>query len=519
MRGVSGTGIMLCVAAGALCLGSAAGLEAADAAGGPAPPSVLKVVTAGATSDGTYVGSDATPAVSVEATEAGGTVTLYSDASCSVAISAPANVPGGDSPYMVHVETDAGLAAGLHHIHASHTKSQQTSECSAGTAYRVIQPMTATYRVTFTGAFTTDALAAGVGVPGGAHFTTLIGSVHNQGVSFWERGGTASAGTESMAETGGTGTLRSEVVAAGQDSADVIQQSFSGGGTAKTDFEITVSGEHASVTLASMLAPSPDWFVGVSGLPLLGADGHWAHQVKADLFPYDAGTENGERFSLNNDATTPQETITSLRDTGLFYGDPVATLQFERVALVSNLAQESGQGTLFFGHNPDAASQGFRTGPNPSGYTLNSVVASFGAKAGSPGDIRVRIAADDGGSPGEIVGVLNGNNPDAAGLYAFVPDGVILASDSSHPGIVLPVQVVVPDGGISLNADTDYHVVFDVAEPVPGNAYRLAFTGSDAEDAGSAPGWSIADVLRGHIHDTSRDNSWKISIQGETAPP
>ena len=493
MRVVSGAGIMLCIVAGALC---SAGLDVANAEGGPAPPSILKVVTAGALSDGTYVGSDTTPAVSTEVTEGGGTVTLYSDAACSVAISVPAGVPDGEGPYVIRVDTDADLAAGLHHIHASHTKLQQTSECSAGTAYRVVQPMTATYRVEFAGAFTTDALAAGVGVPGGAHFTTLIGSVHNQGVVFWERGGTASAGTEVMAETGGIGTLRSEVAAAGRDSTSVIQQTLPGGGTATADFTIEVSGEHASVTLASMLAPSPDWFVGVSGLPLLGSDGHWVHQAKVDLFPYDAGTENGERFSLNNDATTPQGVITSLRDTGFFYGDPVATLQFERVSLVSNLGQERGQGALFFGHNPDMASQGFRTGPNPGGYTLDSVIAAFGDKAGSPGDMRVRIAVDDGGSPGETAGMLNGINPDTAGLYTFASDD-----------------------GILLSADTDYHVVFDVAEPVPGNAYRLAFTGSDAEDAGSAPGWSVANMLTGHVHHTSSDNSWSISIQGEAASP
>ena len=494
MRGMSRVGVMLCMAAGTLCLGSA-GLETANAEEGPAPPSILKIATAGALSDGTYVGSDTTPAVSVETAEAGGTVTLYSDAVCSVAISKPVNVPDGDGPYVIRVDTDSDLAAGLHHIHASHSKSQQTSECSAGKAYRAVHSMTATYRVEFTGAFTADALAAGVGVPGGAHFTTLIGSVHNQGVVFWERGGTASAGTEVMAETGGTSALRSEVVAAGQDSASIIQQTLPGGGTATADFEIDASGEHASVTLASMLAPSPDWFVGVSGLPLLGADGHWLHQARVDLFPYDAGTENGERFSLNNDATIPQGTITSLRDTGFFYGDPVATLQLERISLVSNLAQESSQ-RAFFGHNPDAASQGFRTGPNPGGYTLDSVIAAFGDKAGSPGDIRVRIAADDGGSPGEIAGVLNGTNPDTAGLYIYASDD-----------------------GIVLSADTDYHVVFDVAEPIPGNAYRLAFTGSDAEDAGSASGWSIADMSSGRMHDTNKDDSWSISIQGEAASP
>ena len=495
-----GNRLILCMAAAVLAAiwaAPAAGLEADDAAGNVAPPSALEVVTAGTLADATYVGSDTTPTVSVTVAEPGGTVTLYSDRVCSEPISSPVDVAGAGSPYVVDVEVGTDLAVGLHTIHARHTVSQQTSECSSEKAdYRVIPPMAATYRVTFTGAFTTGALAPGVGVPGGAHFTTLIGAVHNNGVVFWERGGVASEGTEIMAETGRTGELRSEVVASGPDASEIIRQPLVSGGTPVAGFDIMVSGGHASVTLASMVAPSPDWFVGVSGLPLLGADGAWIHHGSVELFPYDAGTEDGGEFSLNNGATVPHQTITSLRDTGKFSDKPIAILQFERVALASNLAQESGPGALFLGHNPDVAAQGFHTGPNPGGYVLHSVTASFGDKAGSPGDLRVRIHADDAGSPGMPVGMLSGGNPDAAGLYTFAADG-----------------------GIRLDAGTGYYVAFDVADPVPGSAYRLLFTGSDAEDSGAAPGWSIADTLLGHVHDANRDNSWKISIQGEAAAP
>ena len=491
---------MLCMTAAVLAAMWAApaeGLEVEDATGGIAPPSALEVVTAGALADATYVGSDTTPMISVTVAEPGGTVTLYSDHMCSDPISSPVDVVDASSPYVVDVEVGTDLAVGLHTIHARHTVLQQTSECSPEKAmYRVIPPMVATYHVTFVGAFTTDALAQGVGVPGGAHFTTLIGAVHNSGVIFWERGGMASEGTEIMAETGRTSALRSEVVASGPDASEAIRQPLVSGGTPVTGFDIMVSGEHASVTLASMIAPSPDWFVGVSGLPLLGADGAWMHHGSVELFPYDAGTEDGGEFSLNNGATVPHQTITSLRDTGKFSDEPIAILQFERVALASNLAQESGPGALFLGHNPDVAAQGFRTGPNPGGYALHSVTASFGDKTGSPGDLRVRIYTDDAGSPGMPVGVLNGSNPDTAGLYTFTAEG-----------------------GVRLDADTEYYVAFDVADPLPGSAYRLLFTGSDAEDSGAAPGWSIADTLLGHVHDTNRDNSWKISIQGEAAAP
>lgn len=473
----------------------AAALEASNDTGHLLPPSDLKVATSGALVNTTYVGSDTTPIVSMTVAETGGTVTLYLDPACSEPISAPTRVTDTGDPPMSDVEVVTELAVGLHHIHALHIRSSQSSECSPeGVAYRVVPPMTASYRVTFVGAFTTDALAPGVDVPNGAHFTTLIGGVHNTGVSFWERGSPASAGTELMAETGRTGTKRLEVAQAHPNASEIIEESLPIGSTPTASFEIMLSGEHASVTLASMVAPTPDWFVGVSGLPMLKPDGSWAHHDKVELFPYDAGTENGYDFSLNNDDTIPPDTITSLRNAGKFAGDPIAVLKFERVALASNLGQESGLGAIFVGHNPNAASQGFRTGPNLDGYMLHSVTAAFGDKAGSPGDIQVSITSDDNGSPGDAVGILHGDNPDGAGLYTFA------AAE-----------------GIPLDADTTYYVTFEVADPLPGSAYRLVFTGSDMEDSGTAPGWSIADTLLGHVHYTYQDNSWKISVQGEAA--
>ena len=77
-----------------------------------------------------------------------------------------------------------------------------------------------------------------------------------------------------------------------------------------------------------MIAPSPDWFVGVSGLSLLDASGNWlpSHEVK--LYPWDAGTENGDEFSLSNPATSPQGVITSIGGAGKFSTESIATLTF-----------------------------------------------------------------------------------------------------------------------------------------------------------------------------------------------
>jgi hypothetical protein len=83
------------------------------------------------------------------------------------------------------------------------------------------------------------------------------------------------------------------------------------------------------LTLVSMIGPSPDWFVGVSRLSLLSG-GQWRTQHSVNLYPYDAGTENGEEFSLSNPATSPQGTISSIRGMGKFSNEPMATLSFVR---------------------------------------------------------------------------------------------------------------------------------------------------------------------------------------------
>ena len=194
----------------------------------------------------------------------------------------------------------------------------------------------ATYRVTFEGKFTASALAGGVSVPSGGHFTTLIGAVHNGSVTFWSNGAMASAGVEGVAELGNTGTFKSEIKA-NMNAVAVIEKSLPSGGTPTATVDFTVTTAHPLVTLLTMIAPSPDWFVGVSGLSLLDAQGDWLASHTVDLFPYDAGTEEGTEFSLSNAATSPQGTITSIKGTGKFSNEPIATLTFTRQSVAPEI--------------------------------------------------------------------------------------------------------------------------------------------------------------------------------------
>ena len=59
---------------------------------------------------------------------------------------------------------------------------------------------------------------------------------------------------------------------------------------------------------ASLVAPSPDWFVGLSEFSLLDERSRWIDDTGDMNLPvWDAGTETGNRFSLAGTATDPPE--------------------------------------------------------------------------------------------------------------------------------------------------------------------------------------------------------------------
>lgn len=145
------------------------------------------------------------------------------------------------------------------------------------------------------------------------HFSPLIGATHSGAVSFWEPGGIASPGIERMAETGGIGPLRNEVNdSIAQGTAALL---LTGGGIAVSPDQVGMTFDIAQdfplVTLVTMIAPSPDWFVGVHGLALRD-DAGWVPVVEVDLWAYDAGTDSGVDYTSPNQDTNPQEPIRNI---------------------------------------------------------------------------------------------------------------------------------------------------------------------------------------------------------------
>lgn len=186
-------------------------------------------------------------------------------------------------------------------------------------------PPTARYEVTFESTWRAETHPTDF--PSDAHYSGLVGGTHGPGVSFWRDGDLASEGIRLMAERGRKSPLTDEVQAAINGgtaefilSGDALATSP---GTVRMEFDISQS--FPLVTLVTMVAPSPDWFVGVSGLALFES-GAWVSERTVALLPYDAGTDSGSTYRSPDDETSPRQPIS------LLAGDaPFGTFRFRRL--------------------------------------------------------------------------------------------------------------------------------------------------------------------------------------------
>jgi hypothetical protein len=170
--------------------------------------------------------------------------------------------------------------------------------------------------------------------PGNPHFSGLIGATHRPGLRLWQGGAVASNGMEAMAERGAKSPLDDEIELAITNGR--AEHLLSGGGITRSpgavplDFEISL--EYPNITLVSMLAPSPDWFVGISAMSLLEV-GDWVDELVIDLEVYDAGTDSGRSFESPDQDTSPRATITHIMTAPLATNGtapPVGTFTFRR---------------------------------------------------------------------------------------------------------------------------------------------------------------------------------------------
>lgn len=192
----------------------------------------------------------------------------------------------------------------------------------------------ATYKVTFHG--TWSRATHPIEYPKGAHFSGLIGATHNGGYVLFKVGKVATRGLKNLAEHGQHSPFDDEIRAAirAGTAGTLIETSpiFGPPGTVTMTFK--ADARHPMVSLAAMIAPSPDWFAGVANVRLY-ANGKWVMRRTLTVYAYDAGTDDGRTYRAADKESKPWKPA-RLNGSRHFKRNgkrlAVGTLTFERLA-------------------------------------------------------------------------------------------------------------------------------------------------------------------------------------------
>ena len=187
----------------------------------------------------------------------------------------------------------------------------------------------AKYNVTFEGSWSKETHP--LEFPPNANFSGLIGATHNGSYIIFGEGGSATEGLERLAEAGRHNPLDSEITAAMQDGK--VGALIESGpvkpvpGKAQAVFEIDE--QHPMVSLVAMIAPSPDWFTGVS--VSLNENGQWLAEKTVTVYAWDAGTDVGSTYQAPDANSREKVTVNTaphFQNAGKLM--PVGTFTFVR---------------------------------------------------------------------------------------------------------------------------------------------------------------------------------------------
>ncbi|XP_050528826.1 spondin-1 [Daktulosphaira vitifoliae] len=154
------------------------------------------------------------------------------------------------------------------------------------------------------------------------HFSDIMGASHDKNYSLFTEGQWATDGVRQLAEWGSTGILESELRQQKKHLRSLIKAPglWYPRVNTNTTTKFRVDRKHHFMSMASMIGPSPDWFVGVNGYNLCEKNCKWAKQRTIDLYAYDAGTDSGRTYMSHNQETLPHERL--YRITSMYPDDP-----------------------------------------------------------------------------------------------------------------------------------------------------------------------------------------------------
>jgi len=142
------------------------------------------------------------------------------------------------------------------------------------------------------------------------HWTKQVLASHDSSYNMWKEGSLASEGVQKLAESGGIANIIEELQDHG-DSYDIGYDKYLYAQDPKVIYEpLQMSSNKRYISAITKLSPSPDWFSGFHDFNTVNEKSNtWYEEFIIPIYPFDAGTEDGETYNTVNSRTFPAEQI------------------------------------------------------------------------------------------------------------------------------------------------------------------------------------------------------------------
>lgn len=179
------------------------------------------------------------------------------------------------------------------------------------------------------------------------HWSNIVGASHSKNYMLWQYGEYASRGVKEVCELGYPRTAEQEVQSNSREVRSIIKASGiwwsePDGINQKREARFSTDRRRHLVSMLTMIGPSPDWCVGISAVDLCLSNCTWTKEIAFELYPWDAGTDDGVTYMSPNARSDPPKKIHRLTNTfpnnvaSPFYGrqsvKPLAYLKIERLS-------------------------------------------------------------------------------------------------------------------------------------------------------------------------------------------
>ena len=164
----------------------------------------------------------------------------------------------------------------------------------------------------------------------------MIGATHGSDYRIFAAGQRPTRGLELLSEMGKHTPLDNEInkaIAAGKAGSLIEISELSEGPVHRPlTHQFTVDRRYSMVSLVGMMAPSPDWFFGVSGVEL-AAGGQWVPRITVEVYAWDSGGDAGKTYLAEDADLDPKQPTRLLDFAFLQNGErvPVGVFIFRRI--------------------------------------------------------------------------------------------------------------------------------------------------------------------------------------------